>query len=76
MEGYNYNSAYIRSDIEREFAIICKDDLIQFNLLCEIEERMNERNKKRVKEKNKELKKKKTDKERDRQKKQNEKKKR
>lgn len=42
MEGFNYNSGYIRSDIEKEFAIVCKDDLIQFNLLCEIVESMNE----------------------------------
>jgi hypothetical protein len=42
MENFNYNSGYIRSDIEKAFTEVCKDDLLQFNLLCEIVERMNE----------------------------------
>lgn len=42
MEDFNYSSAFIKSDIERTFSSYCREDLIQFNYLSEIVERINE----------------------------------
>lgn len=42
MEDFKYDSSYINNDIEKSFAIVCKKELVQFNFLCEIVERMNE----------------------------------
>lgn len=42
MKGFQYNSAYINSNVEKTFSVVCNKELEQFNKIYEIMEEIND----------------------------------